>query len=650
VQRIRTISHRSGDDSDRPVDTRPGHAHEIGSNPQVATARADRRGTRTHRYFGGERLSEVSGLPDVATLPARVQRIVSEDEARALAHRLLIPGRRLPTVVLTIAGGHDEPFGDPEEIKDAVGDLADVVLMPTSDVSWAFSHEMPSATQVYGGAGRVYPTDHRWVSIPSLSRLRFAYSPQDRERITGQLINDALQAALSGGLLALRSGPSLRQRSGTVVGVIASRALISLDDGTPATAWEELTVPGVPLDRVLAKGQRVAGVYDPSSRRLDLRAQLRYLGADSTDAVHDAYGVGDIVLADVARVGADAVDLRVLPGLTVTVQRAAVTSNPNDTLSELFSVDEVVRCRVSATGPLRLRLDDIDDDELPRPALSLLPDGPPWLRLAERVREPAVTQPVLVPVQPRPQAIERPEPPKRPSPLDFARRRPGAVPALMPPTVADWTHAAHLTNELAAERATRNSLACELVELRARAAELQADLDRADRTIGQLKTRYRSADLARQLATKQLKALQGRVSGPAGPAFLDREAQFDYEVYCEWVSRISAAEKESKPLAQYTLGSDFLDSVEQIEGVSRSKILAVVVEVLTGQVQHLPGRDAHLLRTGDAGSPYVTRADGAMCWRVALQRDTAAARRLHYWRSRDGYEFSRVVLHDDYRP
>ena len=98
--------------------------------------------------------------------PPEVRRVGSVAEARELAHRLLTPGRLWPVVVLTIPGGHDEPFGDPAEIKEAVGDLADVVLMPTSDVSWAFSHEMPPMTQVYGGAGRVYPVDHGWVIWP----------------------------------------------------------------------------------------------------------------------------------------------------------------------------------------------------------------------------------------------------------------------------------------------------------------------------------------------------------------------------------------------------------------------------------------------------------------------------------------------------
>ncbi len=74
----------------------------------------------------------------VSGAPSGVRRIRSEAEAGELAHRLLMPGRRWPIVVLTIPGEHDEPFGDPDEIKEAVGDLAEVVLMPTSDISWAF--------------------------------------------------------------------------------------------------------------------------------------------------------------------------------------------------------------------------------------------------------------------------------------------------------------------------------------------------------------------------------------------------------------------------------------------------------------------------------------------------------------------------------
>lgn len=636
------------------------------------------------------------GRPDPSL--SGVRRIESEAEAVQLAHWILTPGRSLPVVVLTIPGGHDTPFGNPIEIKEAVGDLADVVLMPTSGISWTFSREMPPMTQVYGGAGRVYPVDHEWVSRPDRSRLRFAYSARDRARITEQLINDALEAALAAGLVEPRTSPRMQQRTGQVKGIIGSRALVTFADGSVATVWEELTIPGVGLDRVLTRGQSVEGGYDPYSRRLDLRGSLRYTDpAAALAALTDTYRVGDVVLAEVVTVTDDVVQVRPLPGLMVEVPREAVTTNPNDRLAGLFSAGEVILCRVAGIDPVRLRCDDIDDEEAPRDAPSLLPDGPPWLRPGEPEPEPLAPAPVPAPVPSPPalprQPIVREEARRVPSPLDLARRvgsvplvggcerdpgtggpaaspsdigrtangsgadRPGGLADGPPgatasggPSITVARQLMEVTNELAAEQATRRALAAELAALRDRAAQLEDENTRLTHDYKQWRTRYRDADRAKQAAQKKLKGL------PVQPEstevhFLDPAEQFRWEVTCEWVNRIPAAEKAERPLAPYTLADGFLASLDQLAGVSRPKVVAVVVEVLTGQVQHIAGRDLHQLRTGGAGSPYVRRAgDGATCWRVALQREAAAARRLHYWHTRDGYEFSRVVVHDDYRP
>jgi hypothetical protein len=596
-----------------------------------------------------------------ASPPSTVRRVASESEASELAHRLLTPGRRWPVAVLTIPAGHDVPFGDPERIKDEVGDLAEVVLMPTSDVSWAFSRVMPPSTEVYGGAGRVYPVEHDWVLNPGRSRLRFAYSPQDRARITDQLISDALQAALAAGLVEPRTRAGVEQRSGQVLGVIGSRAVVTLTDKAQATVWEELTVPGVALDRLLVKGQSVAGFYDPVSRRLDLRAALRFTDAASAlAAVHEAYQIGDVVLAEVVAAADHTMTVRLLPDLVVEVGRDAVTTNPNDRLDGLVSVGEIVACRLVALEPPRVRLDNVDDEEVPTPAPSLLAGGPPWLRLPDPQTQAAPPPPPPPPTPllvVSPPAVRPGATPSRPTPLDLARRvdppRQPATAQPARPTAGEWARVAELSNELAAERATRKSLADEATGLRARAAELEAALARANRSIEQLQTRYRGADSARQRLAKQLKSAQSRADQPAGtdaPLFLDPEEQFRYEVSGEWAHRVPAAEKSAKPLAAYVLAPGFLASVEQVAGISRAKVVAVVVEVLTGQVRHISGRDMHQLRTGGAGSPYVSRADGATCWRVALQRETASARRLHYWRAQDHYELSRVVLHDDYLP
>ncbi|MBQ0896989.1 hypothetical protein KBX37_28530 [Micromonospora sp. U56] len=88
--------------------------------------------------------------------PADVRRIDTESDARDLAHRVLTPGRRRwPVVVLTISAGQQEPFGIRTRSR-TVGDLAEVVLMPTSDVSWAFSREMKcwEALRDYGRIAR----------------------------------------------------------------------------------------------------------------------------------------------------------------------------------------------------------------------------------------------------------------------------------------------------------------------------------------------------------------------------------------------------------------------------------------------------------------------------------------------------------------
>ena len=348
-----------------------------------------------------------------AVPPPKIRSIGSEAEAKALAGWLALPGRRWPVVVVTVPAGQEEPFADPEKIKEDVGDLAEVVVMPTGDISWAFSIAMPQMTQVYGGAGRVYPVDHHWVSKPSRSRLRFAYSPQDRARITEHLINDALEAALTAGLLESRSAPGARVRRGEVLGVIGSRAVVTLDDAALATVWEELTLPGVPLDRLLVKGQSVTGSHDPVSMRLDLRQELRgILAADAAVAVTRAYRIGDVVLADVAAVTDESVTVRLLPGLPVEAPREAVTSNPRDSLTGLFTIGEVIACRLVGADPPVLRLDDVDDEETPKPAPSLLPGGPPWLRLSEPEppRPPALDQPRAPVLAPRTPAVPAPGP------------------------------------------------------------------------------------------------------------------------------------------------------------------------------------------------------------------------------------------------
>lgn len=134
-------------------------------------------------------------------------------------------------------------------------------------------------------------------------------------------------------------------------------------------------------------------------------------------------------------------------------------------------------------------------------------------------------------------------------------------------------------------------------------------------------------------------------------AFTDPEMQFRWEVELAWVERIPAGEKPRRPLADYAIGPEFLDTVEELQGVARDKIVDVVVEVLTGIADESSGRQMHQLRTGwGPAAPTVVDASGRTAWRVNLQTNAANARRLHFWRGTREIELSRVVAHDDMTP
>jgi hypothetical protein len=65
--------------------------------------------------------------------------------------------------------------------------------------------------------------------------------------------------------------------------------------------------------------------------------------------------------------------------------------------------------------------------------------------------------------------------------------------------------------------------------------------------------------------------------------------------------------------------------------VRLEKVADVAVEILTGRVQNVAGRQVHQLRGSlSPGAPYVRRtADDATCWRAALHVNSPHARRIH---------------------
>lgn len=303
-----------------------------------------------------------------------------------------------------------------------------------------------------------------------------------------------------------------------------------------------------------------------------------------------------------------------------------------------MTVGETLLARVVEPGPTadrwRLSLVDIEIDDVAIPAPPILAGGPPWLIPPDDADDAddgaeavADSFGATVGAADSGPGIYAPEP-SVPAPQARDEAAAPVDPAVLQALTVERDQ---LFDELGSVREQRRTASKELETLR-------TEVRRASRFAERL-----------QAENTGLRAELGRSAGDES-LFTDPLEQLRFEVYQAWARRIPAAQKGELPLATWTVGPDFLDTLT-MEALSRPKVVDVIVEVLTGLVYEVAGREAHQLRTGTGGDdPYRTRVDGATCWRVSLQVRSPSARRLHYWQLNDGsIELASIRLHDDFR-
>lgn len=521
--------------------------------------------------------------------------IATEPDAQALATHLRSPGRERPSVVVSRATGTTEAYANVEELRTVLAGLADVFEITTLDASWAFSRAVPDMCQVYGGASRVYPVGLDWLENPFGSPLRFAYGMPDRQKVTRELVADAMSMASKGNhATAVRTATYLSV-TGEVTGVAGERAFVKLANGEIATLWPELVQSGLPAERIFAKGMKVNGELDPDSRRIDVTGMRR----PAHEAIA-AYRPGDTILARVVQVASDLCTVELFPGLTRSIPAQDVTEESVD-LRWLMTAGEVLPLWFGGHegDEWLLSVPDAADAAAAVPTPSILDGGPPW----------------LVPSVPS-------EPDTQPVPLHVATRE--GLSTLQP------------TQQVIDQLLRENEQLANLLK--------QAE--------GQLKTAQTQLKTAR---TERRETARRKHAGDApddSRLFESDRDQLSFEVRQAWARMTVPAEKKDRPLTRWTYGERFVETLNELQGVPRSKIVEVIVHILTGRDTELDSRDLHQLRTGPGGDdPPVVRGGGETCWRASLQTRTPGARRLHYWRRADGsIELSSVRHHDDFRP
>lgn len=191
---------------------------------------------------------------------------------------------------------------------------------------------------------------------------------------------------------------------------------------------------------------------------------------------------------------------------------------------------------------------------------------------------------------------------------------------------------------------------------RARIARLEQQLQverteraQAENLLAQVRAAQRDTGRALRAARKSGAADEGRIARPSG---IPDEAWIRDAVSAAWEERVHSGDRSRWPLRDYRIGTEFAASLTVLDDAQLTKALRACVDALTGRDRDIASRDLHRLRAGNGGDdPYVSREDGARCWRSAIEQRAASARRLHYWELRNGViELGRVVLHDDTRP
>ena len=564
-------------------------------------------------------------------------RVSGTDALDHLVNRLMRTDRTTPICVLTAPPATKLEDFDLSAFDEVAGHC-ELHLIDNPDLTRRMADKLQPAGAVYGGACRVYPMGFSKKSDPYEIPIRYITNTTG----IAELIADVWANAELSSYKAEKLAKS-RPASGKVKAFFDARAMVTLDSGGLATIRQELSYPGVPLEWVFKVGDKVTGSLD-----LEDNVLIPSGSQQSIEDVVAAVGLGNVTLGLVTEVDRQVGKIKLLPNLEIQITRPEISHNERDLVEDLLGVGEVVLVRLyrHAEGKIKLRMDDIDDDEVVYPALALTQNGEPWLREDRDI-------PIANPEQEQPEFVETEfepvEAPEEPAPVTASQ-------PVMTPSSAD-------NNARALAEFTAKQYRLKLDEANQKLRTTTNALNDAKRKWLDAARELESIRLT-QRTEKRKVTKEKRANERARSTTWSRRERFDNdtewfneELRRAWIGRYSPSERRDLYIldeSKFTYGSKFFESLKESvpdeDGIR--KAVRAILDIVTLRENDARLHNVHPLREAENASPEsVTRAENAEPLRAYIEESTSQARRLHFWKiTSRTFELSRVVMHDDYKP
>lgn len=530
---------------------------------------------------------------------------------------IMSSSREYPCILVSLASEDARPYLDVAALLDEIEDAAVVfVIADQQTEQWLCDH-LPPWALAYHGACRFFPP--RNGSDRTHSKLFYVRGREDSADVVAKLAEMVWNTAYADGYsvgtddddaddASPATAVAAHERHGELVGgvvemIIDSTAYVRAnDEPMPRKATIELppTLPeSISTDVLLRKGQHLHG-YAVGEDGFEIVPDW----IDAEDALCE-YVPEAVVAGLVTYVCADMLKVMLYPTVEVEVRGADLFAgtavNIDMDLRQVFSRETTIALRVVAR--------DADDWLFTLPASTdtvveppnLLPEGPAWLNTADALaylsRAYARTSLADVPIETLLESVDT----------------------------------------LESASTTIRTMHRQLMETRGANVELTRVNERL---------RDEKAELVRRNRVYEKAIEENEPLAPFSGRFASIREELDWQLQAQSLLQFSVEERERHPLAPWSYGEKFFDSLAECEhgDMSRWALIRTMVLVLAGK-ETLNGLRQHQLRTGRGGdNPGRKDEQGNAIYRCNVHGQY----RLHFSRDAAGrVMFLSVNTHDD---